>query len=158
MGAQKNIQQEVKKKKQTYKQNWPAYDKAKCNEPCLIQTLVKAITANIPDQDSSVLKKGRGRPKLSPQQQVRMIITKEYHQKNNRHTSGILSHQGTPSSHKSISNAYNNVKLHAIFEQLILASSLPLAAVETIGGIDATGFSTRAYDCWDEKKWHSWYS
>lgn len=141
--------------KKQYGQDWPSYDAAKCNEALLFTDLV--IDLALVTQELKPYKGGR-RGYL-PWEKIVCMAVKAYYKGDLRKTESILKQLAKANviprvpDYTSICNFYNDELLTAVLEDLIKVSARPLSQLETVGAMDATGFSTRRYKSWFEYKW-----
>ena len=139
-----------------YTQDWVAYDRAKCNEDVLFKRLLAELLHLTLEEKQNT---GAGRPSYSQRDRIFGMCVKEYYKADNRKAISVLKELKNLNlvykvpCHKSLSNFYNDSALSTVLDKLILLSALPLAKLESTGAIDATGFSTSRYECWNEYKW-----
>jgi hypothetical protein len=133
--------------KQTYKQEWTAYNQAQTNEKerflALLADLCKGIEA--PAQTM-------GRPRLPLADMIFASAFKVYSTSSGRrftcdlkdaHSKGYLS---KAPHYNSISRYLENAGMAPILKALIEQSSLPLQAIESDFAVDSSGFSTSRFD------------
>jgi transposase len=139
----------------TYKQDWPAYNAAQCNEKERVAKLLHALCSGIiqPPQ------KGRGRPRLQIADMLFAACMKVYSTVSGRradtdmrefHRQGLLS---AKPCYNSIFNYLENPALTPILKVLIEESALPLRSVESDFMVDSTGFTTVNYTRWYDAKY-----
>jgi transposase len=149
--------------KQTYKQNWMAYNAAQTTEKerfeILLRDLVKGIIQPAP--------KKTGRPRLSLVDVIYAAILKVYSTMSGRRAStdireckqkGMIEHAP---HYNSVFRYMEDASLTPVLRRLVEQSAMPLRAVESDFAIDGTGFSTCNYVRWFdergmEKKEHAW--
>jgi transposase len=133
-------------KKVTYSQNWPAYNKAQCNEKDIFQKLLNDLCQLIPQPDYEF-----GRPTLPLSDMVFSSGLKVYSTFSLRRFESDMRHANEHGyvdkvcSYSSVSNYMRKTELIPILQDLIKASSLPLASVETDFAVDSSGFSTSRF-------------
>ena len=141
-------------KKQSYPQNWKAYDQAKTNEFNLFLSLINELLTYITKES----KPKTGRKPYSIKTQILSLCTKIYYNTDLRRATSVLKtlknqfQLNKIPSFKTIDNFYKNPELSKLLDTLILASALPLAQIEETGATDATGFSTSQFASWNEYK------
>jgi transposase len=140
--------------KQTYKQEWTAYNKAQINEKDRFLSLLAELCKGVeePIQEN-------GRPRLPLADMIFASTFKVYSTFSGRrfssdlrdaHGKGFL----TRAPHyNSISRYFENPTLTPFLKQLIEISSLPLQAVETDFAVDSSGFSTCRFVQWVKAKY-----
>jgi transposase len=150
--------------KQTYTQNWPAYNAAQTNEKDKFQVLLSDLCRGI--SEPSVRKTGR--PSLPLSDAIFSAVFKVYSTVSGRRfmsdlreakTRGFVSK--TP-HYNSIFNYLENPALTPVLRTLITESSLPLKSVEIDFAVDSSGFSTSRFVRWFDIKYgkeraeHEW--
>jgi transposase len=140
--------------KQTYKQEWTAYNAAQTNEKERFQALLADLCKSIeaPTQTN-------GRPRLPLADMVFASAFKVYSTASGRrftcdmkdaHGKGYV----TRAPHyNSISRYLENPGLTPILKALIEESSLPLQAIESDFAVDSSGFSTSRFVQWMHAKY-----
>jgi transposase len=140
--------------KQTYKQEWTAYNQAQTNEKDRFLELLAELCKGIeePIQEN-------GRPRLPLSDMIFASAFKVYSTVSGRrfmcdlkdaHGKGFL----TRAPHyNSISRYLENPTLTPFLKQLIETSSLPLQAVESSFAVDSSGFSTCRFARWVRAKY-----
>ncbi|AIF82371.1 transposase family protein [Candidatus Nitrososphaera evergladensis SR1] len=130
-------------KRQTYAQNWKAYDDAQCGEQDTFLKLLSDLCRNV-DQPAYDF----GRPRLPLSDMVFASALKVYSTFSLRRFMSQMQkavaegHVDTFCSYSSVSNYMRKKELTPILYELIKLSSLPLASVETTFGVDSSGFGT----------------
>jgi len=128
-------------KRQTYSQDWKAYDKAQCAEQGTFMKLLADLCQNIEQPPYEF-----GRPKLPISDMVFASALKVYStfslrrfmtQMQKAVTEGYVD---TFCSYSSVSNYMRKAEMTPILYELVSLSCLPLASVETTFGIDSSGF------------------
>jgi transposase len=145
----------VTKQRQTYPQNWPAYNAAQTNEKDRFQELLRDLCAGVPMPDVQ----HRGRPSLPLCDAIFSSVFKVYSCFSGRrfmsdlresHRRGMISR--IP-HYNSIFNYFEDASLTPILRDLIRQSSLPLAEVEVDFAVDSSGFSTSRFTRWYDQKY-----
>jgi hypothetical protein len=140
----------------TYKQAWPAYNRAQCEEKHRVQLLLRGLCDGIV-QPLQV----NGRPRLPLADVVYGATMKVY--------GGMSGRRSTSDAHACVERglvrnapSYNTVfrylenpEMGPLLKTLVHESAAPLRAVETTFATDSTGFATSTYARWfDEKYGH----
>lgn len=160
------VDTDVIPKRPTYKQNWPLYDQAQMTEKRRFLTLLADLCRDVQDP---LEKKGRPGPKRIPMRdQVFASALKVYTTFSSRRYNCDLE--------DATAKGYMSRKIHSVsvcaflesealtpvLSALIVRSSLPLRAVETVFAPDSTGFSTSRFVRWFDEKYgversgHDW--
>jgi transposase len=146
-------------KRPTYRQNWPAYNEAQMTEKNRLQILLRDLCRGIPEPERRVGKRGPAKTPLADQ--VFACAFKVYSTFSARRfncdlrdalAKGYLSTSMHPNK---ICVFLESEELTPILHDLIIKSSLPLRAVETIFAPDSTGFSTSRFVRWHDEKYGS---
>jgi transposase len=149
------IETDVVPKKPTYRQNWPAYDLAQRTEKHRFQALLADLCRGIVEPPPP--KTGR-RPHLY-RDAVFAMAFKVYSTFSSRRFSCDLADAHAKGY---VTRVISGIKVCAFFENpdltpvlhdLIVRSSLPLRAVETVFAPDSTGFSTSRFVRWYDEKY-----
>src|SRR5579872_4188955 len=142
--------------RQTYAQDWPAYDAAKTNEDVLFKRLMQELLLLAVENPSP---QRTGSPSFDTRTKLFAMAIKTYYKSDLRKTTSILKElhhlkliPATP-CYKSIDNFFNDASLGPVLDHLILLTALPLADVERVAAMDSTGFGMRKYDSWQATKW-----
>ena len=150
--------------KQTYTQNWPAYNAAQTNEKDKFQVLLSDLCRGISEPKA----RKTGRPSLPLSDAIFSAVFKVYSTVSGRRfmsdlreakTRGYVSK--TP-HYNSIFNYLENPSLTPVLRTLITESSLPLKSVEIDFAVDSSGFSTSRFVRWFDIKYgkeraeHEW--
>ena len=163
-GAAVPIDTEVVPKRPTYKQDWPNYDRAQMTEKHRFLELLHDLCKGVPDFPQP--KSGRRHAPFSDM--IFASAFKFYSTFRSRrfacdlkdaHEKGYLSEL----MHSvRICFYLENPVLTPVLQELIVRSSLPLRAVETVFAPDSTGFSTSRFVRWFDEKYgvtrsgHDW--
>ncbi|HLD15178.1 MAG TPA: IS5 family transposase [Candidatus Nanoarchaeia archaeon] len=135
--------------KQTYKQEWKAYNLAQQNEGRLFLNLLAEAVAYIKNPTYKF-----GRPTLPLSEMVYAMVYKVYSTFSGRRFNSQLQwayekgHLENLPHYNSIFNYFQNKELTPILKELVALTSAPLWFLETNIAIDATGFGTKNYQCW----------
>jgi transposase len=149
------VTESIKVTRQTYTQNWPAYNAAQTAEKATVQVLLRGLC----DAIETPAHAGRG-PKPIPMSDVVFgLVSKVYTTVSGRRASTDIKACET-AGHISRAAAYNTLFTHlakpemtGILTRLIEQSAAPLAGVETDFAIDSTGFGTAIYRRWYDAKY-----
>jgi transposase len=140
--------------KQTYKQEWAAYNAAQVNEKDQFQSLLRELCKGIGEPSQKI-----GRPRLPFEEMIFAVAFKVYSTASQRrfmsdlrdaHAKGYLS---KVPHFNSISNYLENETLTPYLKMLIEESSLPLQTVETSFAVDSSGFTTCRFAQWAKAKY-----
>jgi transposase len=151
-------------KRLMYRQNWPVYNLAQSIEKHRFQELLFDLCRGIEEPVRTV----RGQKPHTVRDSVFAMVFKVYSTLSSRRFSCDLkdTHQrgylfrlmpGT-----KVCAFFENAELTPILKDLIIRSSLPLQAVETVFAPDSTGFSTSRFVRWFDEKYgversgHDW--
>ncbi len=150
--------------KKTYKQDWPKYNEAQMTEKDRFQALLFDLCRTVPPAPQP--KTGRKRTEMSDM--VFASALKVYTTFSSRRFDTDLKHAYAKGylSHKmhsvSVCAYLEYEPMTPLLKQLIVQSSLPLRAVETVFAPDSTGFSTSRFVRWFDEKYgttrsgHDW--
>jgi transposase len=140
--------------KQTYKQEWTAYNRAQTNEKDRFLSLLAELCKGIEEPIQS-----NGRPRLPLADMIFASTFKVYSTFSGRrfssdlrdaHGKGFL----TRAPHyNSISRYLENPTLTPFLKQLIEISSLPLQTIESDFAVDSSGFTTCRFVQWTKAKY-----
>jgi transposase len=140
--------------RQTYSQDWPAYNQAQVNEKSQFQSLLFELCKTI-EEPPQVM----GRPRAPLSDLLFAVCLKVYEGMSGRRNQtdmrealqrGYLS---KPVHYNTISKYLEKEELTPILKQLIVEASLPLKSVEHDFAVDSSGFSTGVYKKWVDTKW-----
>jgi transposase len=155
---------EVTTKRQTYPQQWKAYNAAQVNEKRHFQDLLRDLCSSV----ATPAQVGKGRPLLPLCDAIFSAVFKVYSTVSARrfmtdlteaHASG---HIGKLPCYNSIFNYLENPELTPILTDLIVKASVPLRALETTIAVDGSGFALSRFDRWYDHKYgkvrseHQW--
>lgn len=147
----------VKTTRQTYRQEWPAYNKAQTQEKRLSLYLLNQLCQGV----GSPAQHGAGQRRLQLENVIFAMAFKVYSTVSGRrfmtdlrdaHGKGYLSELP---SYNAIFDYFQMDMLTPYLEMLIEESSLPLQAIEKDFAIDSTGLSTGVHQRWVDVKWGS---
>jgi transposase len=142
-------------KQVTYKQNWPAYNRAQSIEKDRFQELLCDLCSGLQEPE----RKAVGRKPHAVKDAVFASVYKVFSTFSARrfssdlreaHKRGYLSRE-VPGM--KVTAFMENPALTPILKQLIVRSALPLRAVETNFAIDSSGFSTCRFERWYDHKY-----
>jgi transposase len=150
-------------KKQTYKQEWAAYNQAQRNEKARLQELLFALCQNVHEPVQRM-----GRPRAAMADIIFASCLKVYGGMSGRRTQSDL-REAMQRGYVSKSLHYNTIskylerqELTPYLKDLITESSLPLKSVESDFAVDSSGFATGQFSRWfdakygEEKQEHEW--
>lgn len=146
----------VKTARVTYRQDWPAYNKAQTEEKATFQTLLHDLCAGIPQPEQAGRNSGRKRLRLGDM--IFAAAFKVYSTFSGRrfmtdlreaHAKGYIA---KVPHFNSIFNYLEAEELTPLLQELVTISSLPLAAIETTFAADSSGFSSCRYVRWFDAK------
>ena len=144
-------------KKPTYRQNWPAYNKAQMTEKHRLQVLLHELCRGVPEPPRRPGTRGRMPTPLADQ--VFACCFKVYSTFSGRRFNCDLQdaigkgYMSCPMHANKLCCYMENEELTPILHKLIVQSSLPLRAVETVFAPDSTGFSTSRFVRWYDEKY-----
>jgi transposase len=140
--------------KKTYRQEWPAYNRAQTQEKAQFQSLLHELCKGIGEPSQRI-----GRPRLPFDEMIFATTFKVYSTVSQRrficdlqdaHAKGYIS---KVPHFNSISNYLESETLTPYLKMVIEESSLPLQAIERDFAVDSSGFSTGIYQRWNDAKW-----
>ncbi len=144
----------VKPRKPTYRQDWPAYNRAQTNEKAEFQSLLFDLCHSIQEPLQTI-----GRPRVALAELIFCVVLKVYCAMSGRRTMWEL-RQAKDSGYISKAIHYNTLSkylqredLAPYLTQLIQLSALPLNIVERNFAADSSGFSTGTTQKWGQVKW-----
>jgi transposase len=144
----------VKVTRQTYRQEWPAYNKAQTMEKAQFLYLLHQLCSGIGEPAQH-----RGRPRLPLEDMIFAMAFKVYSTVSGRrfmtdmrdaHRRGYTSQ---PTSYNSIFRYFESEMLTPYLQMLIEESSLPLQAIEKDFAVDSSGLSTCRFVQWMHAKY-----
>lgn len=148
------VTESVKVTRQTYSQNWSAYNAAQTHEKSQLQELLYELCRTV-DEPAQ----GRGRPRLSVADTIFSSAFKIYSTLSGRRFATDL-REAKARGYLSRLPHYNSVfryleseALTPYLYELITASSLPLKSVESDFAVDSSGFSTGQFMRWMDVKY-----
>jgi transposase len=145
--------------RKTYKQAWPAYNRAQTTEKHKFQVLLHDLCKGIQEPPRATPKEKGGRPRLSLADMAFAVTFKVFSTVSGRrfqcdlkdaHERGYLDRLP---HFNSIFNYLENPNLTPILHRLIAESSLPLRSVEVDFALDSSGFSTSRFVRWFDHKY-----
>lgn len=145
----------VKVTRKTYKQEWPAYNKAQTMEKAQFLYLLHQLCQGV----GSPAQHGRGQRRLPLEDMLFAMAYKVYSTVSTRrfmsdmrdaHAKGYTSKLPC---YNSIINYFEDEMLTPHLQMLIEESSLPLASIESDFAIDSSGFSTCRFYQWVDAKY-----
>jgi transposase len=148
----------VTKERKTYKQDWPAYNKAQTNEKREFQTLLHDLCQTVPA--NAIQRQRRGRPSLPLSDAIFSVVFKVYCTLSaRRFASDLCDAQAKGYIDKvphfnSVLNYLETPELFPILTDMIERTSLPLRSVETNFAVDSTGFTACRFVRWFDVKYN----
>jgi transposase len=157
------VTESVRVTRKTYKQEWPAYNKAQTNEKSHFLAFLYELCSGIEEPVQTF-----GRPRLPLADIIFAATFKTYSTVSGRRLMSDLrdakakGYLSKMPSYNSLFDYLNMGSLTPYLKQLITESSLPLKSIETDFAVDSSGFSTTSYVRWFDVKygkdedWHDW--
>ena len=142
--------------RKTYRQDWPAYNKAQTTEKHRFQTLLSDLCRGVLEPP---VKPGRGQRPLSLADMVFSTTFKAYSTVSSRRFACDLSdacakgHIAKAPHFNSVLNYLRLPEMTAILRGLIGESATPLKAVEVDFAVDSSGFTTSRFVRWFDAKY-----
>jgi transposase len=135
--------------KQTYSQDWAAYNRAQTGEKTMFMYLLHKLCSNIEQPPYRF-----GRPNLQISDMVFCSALKVYTTYSGRRfTSDMqiaeeMGYVGKVPHYNSVFNYLKRPEMTSVLHDLITQSSMALKSVETDFAVDSTGFSTSQFGRW----------
>ena len=148
------ITETVKVTRQTYSQNWPAYNAAQTQEKSQLQALLYELCHNLAEPEQQ-----RGRPRLSLADIIFASTFKVYSTVSGRRFMSDLQEakrRGFLSKMPHYNSVFRYLEAETLTPylfELIKVSSLPLKSVESDFAVDSSGFSTGQFMRWLDVKY-----
>lgn len=151
-------------KRPTYRQDWPAYNRAQAAEKHRFQVLLADLCRGIDEPPVA----RTGRPRIPRADAVFAAAFKVYSTVSSRRFNGDLQdahargHLSRPVHHNKVNAFLEDADLTPVLLRLIRRSSLPLAGVEVDFAADSTAFTSCKFVRWFDVKhgknreWHVW--
>jgi transposase len=148
------VTETVKVTRKTYKQEWPAYNKAQTVEKAQFQYLLHQLCQGIGEPAQM-----NGRPRLPLEDMIFSMAFKVYSTVSGRrfisdlkdaHTKGYVSQLP---SYNTIFKYFESEMVTSYLQMLIEESSLPLASIERDFAVDSSGLSTSRFLQWINAKY-----
>jgi transposase len=142
-------------KRESYPQNWSAYNKAQVNEKDTFQVLLRELCNGITEQ----VEQKRGRPRIGLSDAVFSAVFKVYSTVSGRRFMSDLrdahgkGHINRLPSYSSVFNVLESDATFDVLKALVVESAKPLKALETSFACDSSGFSGCRFDRWYDKKY-----
>jgi transposase len=140
--------------RQTYAQNWPAYEAAQQHEREHFETLLRDLCGGVVNPVQQL-----GRPRKPLADVVFAAVLRSYTGMSSRratsdvraaHEAGMIDEMISP---KTLIRYLDDPTLTDLLRTLIRESASPLANVESRFAVDSSGFSTCTYARWFDHKW-----
>ena len=145
---------ETKAVRVTYKQDWPAYNAAQQNEGDHFVTLLRELCDTVEQPEYNF-----GRPRLPLSDVIFGMAVKVYSTMSGRRAMSDIKNakaKGLLDKTPSVASCWRGMEkpeTTALLEELIERSALPLASLETHFSPDSSGFASKSYIRWFDKKW-----
>ena len=139
----------------TYKQDWPAYNRAQSREKDRVQELLFDLCRDLSEPAYA----GRGRPSHTVKDSVFSMVFKVYSTVSTRRVSSDLRaarERGYLSADVpglKVNTFMENPDFTPLLKELIAKSAAPLKAVETDFAIDSSGFGSNKFEKWFDHKY-----
>lgn len=143
-------------KRTTYKQDWPAYNRAQSIEKSRVQVLLADLCRNLPEEDRS---HRRGPKSHLVKDSIFAMVYKVYSGFSSRRFSTDLveahkiGHVSREIPGRKVASFLENAAFTPILTELVSKSAAPLAAVESDFAVDSTGFGSCRYETWIDEKY-----
>jgi len=146
----------AQEKRQTYAQNWPAYNKAQTTEKSQFRFLLRDLCQGLEEPPQAM-----GRPRISLADSIFSAAYKVYSTVSGRrfmtdlneaHAAGFISRVPC---YNSIFGCLESESVTPILLALIEKTSLPLKSVETDFAVDSSGFTSSRFHRWFDHKYGS---
>ena len=149
------VTESIEVTRKTYKQDWPAYNAAQCEEKARVQTLLRALCDGIvtPPQH------GRDQRAIPLSDAVFGMTMKVYTTVSGRRATTDIracadaGHIKKAPHYNSIFNYLEKPEMTPLLTTLVEESAAPLACVESKFAVDSTGFGTVTYRRWYDAKY-----
>jgi transposase len=150
-------------KRPTYRQVWPAYNKAQTNEKSKFRALLCDLCRGIEEPPQ-----GRGRPRVSLRDSIFSAAYKVYSTVSGRRFMTDLREAQAEGfvekapSYNTMFECFESESVTPILKRLIAESALPLKAVEVDFACDSSGFTSSRFHRWFDHKYgkerqeHDW--
>jgi transposase len=158
------ITESVKITRKTYKQDWPAYNAAQCEEKARVAMLLRQLCDGINNPPHP----GRGPKPVALSDAIYGMTMKVYTTFSGRRASTDIrecadaGHLSRALSYNALFDCFGNPEMAPLLKALIADSAAPLASVESRFAVDSTGFGTSVYRRWHDAKYgremkeHQW--
>ena len=140
--------------RQTYSQNWSAYNAAQVNEKDHFQSLLHDLCKGVPEPQA-----GRGRPRIPAADAIFAACFKVYSTVSGRRFMSDLrdahdrGHISRLPCYNSIFNVFEAEGTFRTLQAFVVESATPLKPLETKFACDSSGFSGRRFDRWYDHKY-----
>jgi hypothetical protein len=138
----------------TYRQNWPAYNRAQCEEKDRLRVLLGTLCDGIAEPVQV-----RGRPRVPLRDAIYCAAMKVFTTLSGRRATVDLraceeaGHVARAPSYNSIFRVMDRADLQPLLKSLVEESAKPLRAIEKAFAADSTGFGTCTYGRWTDHKY-----
>jgi len=150
------VTETVKVTRQTYSQNWKAYNYSQTHEKSELQALLYELCKNIPESEKP---RGKGRPSLSLPDIIFSSVTKIYSTISGRRFDTDLRDAKARGylmrlpHYNSVFRYLESEALTPYLYELITLSAAPLKSIESDFAVDSSGFSTGQFMRWLDVKY-----
>jgi transposase len=149
-GATVTVEQRI-----TYKQDWPMYNRAQCEEKHRVQLLLRALCDGITQPH----RPGRGRRPAIIADVVFAATMKTFGMLSGRRSTSDIREcadkglVGKPLAYNTLFKHAERAELTPLLKALVHEAAAPLRAIETTFATDSTGFATNTYARWFDEKY-----
>jgi len=146
---------EISTMRVTYRQDWPSYNAAQCEEKDRVMVLLRELCDNVPNERQV----GRGRRKAALSDVIFAAVMKTFVGLSGRRSTSDVracAEKGfldRPIAYNTIFDYLERPEMTPILKGLVRRAALPLAVVETKFAIDGTGFGSKVYKRWYDAKY-----
>jgi transposase len=148
----------VTETRKTYRQEWPAYNKAQTTEKARFQVMLHDLCQSIPEPPANPV---GGRPSVPLRDAIFSACFKVFSTVSGRRFTVDLQeardkgHIGRAPSYNTLFRVFESPDTFDILKALVIRSAAPLKAIESNFACDSSGFSGCRYDRWFEHKYGS---
>lgn len=141
-------------KRTTYKQVWPAYNAAQTQGKATFLRLLADLCAGVPEPEQHM-----GRKRIPLRDSLFGATFKVYSTLSGRRFQTDLrdaqtaGHISRAPHYNSLFRCFEDPALTPILQELVSVSAAPLASIEDMFAVDATGFTTTRFARWFDHKW-----
>ncbi len=138
----------------TYRQDWPQYNRAQCEEKDRVQLLLRGLCDGIVQPEQT-----NGRPRLPLADVVYSATMKVYGTMSGRRATSDIracADRGLVEKAPSYNSVFRYLErddMAPLLKALVHEAAAPLKAIETTFATDSTGFATNTYARWFDEKY-----